>query len=65
MDPSPEACAQVGRAGEDVTQPLIPHELPSSLLDQTLHLTNRHSLFFIKQTGKCFLELRLESDLRI
>lgn len=38
MDPGPEPCAQVGGAGEDVTEVLIPHELPASLLDQTLHL---------------------------
>lgn len=38
VDPSPEPSAQVGGAGEDVTEPLVPHELPASLLDQTLHL---------------------------
>ena len=38
VDPGPEPCAQVGGAGEDVTEVLIPHELPASLLDQTLHL---------------------------
>lgn len=35
---SPESSAQVGGAGEDVTQVLVPHELPASLLDQLLHL---------------------------
>uniref|UniRef100_A0A3B3CU41 Uncharacterized protein n=1 Tax=Oryzias melastigma TaxID=30732 RepID=A0A3B3CU41_ORYME len=34
----PEARAQVGGAGEDVAQTLVPHELPASLLDQVLHL---------------------------
>ena len=38
VDPGPEPCAQVRGAGEDVTEPLVPHELPASLLDQTLHL---------------------------
>lgn len=41
MDPGPEPSAQVGGAGEDVTKPLIPHKLPASLLDQTLHLRGR------------------------
>lgn len=35
---SPESSAQVGGAGEDVTQPLAPHELPAFLHDQPLHL---------------------------
>lgn len=34
----PQPGAQVGGAGEDVAQPLVPHELPAALLDQLLHL---------------------------
>lgn len=41
VDSSPEPCAQVGGASEDVTKSLIPHKLPSSLLDQTLYLRRR------------------------
>lgn len=39
-----KACAQVRRAGEDITQMLIPHELPAFLLNQPLHLSraDRH-----------------------
>lgn len=44
VDPSPEPRAQVGGAGEDVTEPLVPHELPAPLLDQTLHLRGRESV---------------------
>lgn len=38
VHPGPEPGAQVGRAGEDVSQTLVPHELPASLLNQLLHL---------------------------
>lgn len=38
VHPGPESGAQVGRAGEDVSQTLVPHELPASLLNQLLHL---------------------------
>lgn len=41
VDPGPEPGAQVGGAGEDVAEPLVPHELPPFLLDQTLHLGRR------------------------
>lgn len=34
----PEPGAQVGGAGEDVAQALVPHELPATLLDELLHL---------------------------
>lgn len=34
----PEPGAQVGGAGEDVAQALVPHELPATLLNQLLHL---------------------------
>lgn len=44
VDPGPESCAQVGGAGEDVTELLAPHELPASLLDQTLHLREIESV---------------------
>lgn len=33
VDTCPQPGAQVGGAGQDVAQPLIPHELPASLLD--------------------------------
>ena len=33
MHASPEPSAKIRGAGEDITQTLIPHELPSSLLD--------------------------------
>lgn len=33
MHTSPEPSAKVRGAGEDITQTLVPHELPSSLLD--------------------------------
>lgn len=38
MHPGPESGAEVGRAGEDVSQTLVPHELPASLLNELLHL---------------------------
>lgn len=38
MHTRPEAGAQVGGTGEDVAQTLIPHEFPTSFLDQMLHL---------------------------
>lgn len=41
MDSSAKACAQVRRAGEDVTQMFIPHELPAFLLNQPLHLSRQ------------------------
>ena len=34
----PKSSAQVRRTGQDVSQTLIPHELPATLLDQPLHL---------------------------
>lgn len=37
---SPEASTKVGWAGEDVAKTFIPHELPASLLNQVLHLSN-------------------------
>lgn len=36
----PEPGAQVGGAGEDVPQALVPHELPSTLLNELLHLVD-------------------------
>lgn len=50
VDPSSEPCAQVGGAGEDVAEPLVPHELPASVLDQTLHLEGRQTEPFIHTT---------------
>lgn len=38
MDTGPESSSQVGGARQDVAEPLVPHELPASLLDQPLHL---------------------------
>ena len=38
MHPSPEPCAQVAGAGEDITQVLVPHEGVLVLLDGLLHL---------------------------
>lgn len=38
VDPGPQPRSQVGGAGEDIAQPLVPHELPSLLHDQSLHL---------------------------
>lgn len=38
MHTCPEAGAQVGGTCEDVTEMLIPHEFPTSFLDQMLHL---------------------------
>lgn len=43
VDPGPETCAQVGWAGQDVTQVLVPHELPASLLNEMLHLTGNQA----------------------
>lgn len=43
---SPEPGAQVGRAGEDVPQALVPHELPATLLNELLHLVGVTSLMF-------------------
>lgn len=54
MDPGPEACAQVRGAGEDVAEPLVPHELPASLLDQTLHLGGRQSV-----TSHCYTQTKV------
>lgn len=41
VDPGPQARAQVGRAGQDVPQALVPHELPAPLVDQLFHLGSR------------------------
>lgn len=38
VDPRPQTSAQVGGTREDIAEPLVPHELPALLLDQTLHL---------------------------
>lgn len=38
MHTSSESSAEVRGAGEDVAQTLIPHELPTSLLNELLHL---------------------------
>ena len=38
----PQSCAQVGRAGEDVAQVFVPHELVCSLLKQGLNLPEKH-----------------------
>ena len=46
VDPRPQAGAQVGRAGQDVAQALVPHELPSPLVDQLLYLENRARGFY-------------------
>lgn len=35
---SPKSSTQVRGAGQDVSQALVPHELPASLLNQLLHL---------------------------
>lgn len=40
MHAGPQPGAEVGRAGEDVAQTLVPHELPASLLNELLHLHN-------------------------
>lgn len=62
MDSSPESCPQVGGAGEDVTEPLVPHELPASLLDQMLHLRGRQETEFgVKDnTEKVFMLVFVE-----
>lgn len=39
-----QAGAQVGRAGEDVAQVLVPHEGVASVLEQALDLNNRTRL---------------------
>jgi len=41
-----QASAQVGWAGEDVTQVLIPHERMALLLEQVLNLNNSLMLIF-------------------
>lgn len=41
VDASTQAGAQVGRAGEDVAQVLVPHEFMTSLLKQFLDLPER------------------------
>lgn len=41
MHTGPEPGAEVRGAGEDVAQTLIPHELPTSLQNEILHLRER------------------------
>lgn len=45
MDASTKTCAQVRRAGKNVAQMLIPHELPAFILNQLFYLSraDRHS----------------------
>lgn len=43
VDTSAQAGAQVGRAGEDVAQVLIPHERMASLLKQALDLKHKQA----------------------
>lgn len=53
VDPGPEPCAQVGGAGEDVAEPLVPHELPAFLLDQKLHLREKSQSVFVGRMCTC------------
>lgn len=46
----PEPSAQVGGAGQDVAQPLAPHELPAPLHDPILHLETANPPCYCKNT---------------
>lgn len=55
MHTSPEPCAEVRGAGQDVSQAFVPHELPSSLLNEMLHLKlnkydEKNSLISLQKT---------------
>ena len=54
MDASPQPSAQVGGASEDVTQTLIPHKLPPSLLDQTLHLSTHIFVYIMNRNNSMY-----------
>lgn len=43
VHPGTQAGAQVGRAGEDVAQVLVPHESVSSVLEQRLDLKQKQT----------------------
>ena len=41
VDASTQSCSQIWWAGQNVTEMLVPHKLPSFLLDQCLHLIGK------------------------